>query len=505
MKRLLLSVCLLAAVEATAFDSISLSAGDFAIATGKPSLVTWHDGTAYVPVWSLSGGTAGQSVVAQTPSLPAGCAGVRIELLVAVEDPSVTNGVFTDVFRVNTSQIAAGERLGWRNVIGPQVRTALPDAPGKVRRIVVESYRRVTPGYPLLVRVQREPDDPGDTFVRPVGLVAAEVIPLPAPEKVRTVESSPGYNSWPMMQALGKRLVCAYSRGSGHSIGEGARGVYARSSDDGGRTWSSETAVATDPACGEVTIGKGLDEDGAMLLWVRCLGGPKSHHDLYRTTDGVKFERIASPALSPFPMQITDVFKTPSGLMALWFATDYKNAERNAWGTLVSRDNGVTWEQRTVESGMPMGELPTEPSAVHLGGGRILAIARTEGGPTSEFSQFQLTSTDGGVTWRKERTNIRDVCASTPSLILDPASGRVTNYYYERGKGVLKRRIAKAETIFDRPCDWPPAEAVAFGDEDRPWDAGNVNATFIGNVHYLAFYHGTRTTASVCVVPAPAP
>ena len=37
-----------------------------------------------------------------------------------------------------------------------------------------------------------------------------------------------GYNSWPMIQALGGKLVCAYSRGSAHSIGEGCRGVFAK-------------------------------------------------------------------------------------------------------------------------------------------------------------------------------------------------------------------------------------------------------------------------------------
>ena len=43
-----------------------------------------------------------------------------------------------------------------------------------------------------------------------------------------TVQDCKGYNSWPMMQAIGQRLVCTYSRGTGHNIGEGVRGVFAR-------------------------------------------------------------------------------------------------------------------------------------------------------------------------------------------------------------------------------------------------------------------------------------
>lgn len=324
------------------------------------------------------------------------------------------------------------------------------------------------------------------------------------PEK-RIVEACPGYNSWPMVQALGKRLVCAYSRGSAHTIGEGKRGVFARTSDDGGKTWSPETLVVNDLACGEVTIGKGLDNDGAMLLWVRCFGGPKPHHDLYRSMDGIRFEKLSSPVLSPLPMQITDVFHTKEGLMSLWFATDYRRAQNCAWGTLVSADNGKTWTQRVVERGMPVVELPTEPSAVNLGGGRILAIARTEHDGKAERTQFQLTSTDEGKTWKRERTNIGDVRASTPSLIYDPSTGLVSNYYYERGKGVLKRRVARADDVFGAAKGWSEPEIVGFGEEDRPHDAGNVNATSVGKVHYMAYYNGTRTDTAVVVVPADAP
>ena len=127
-------------------------------------------------------------------------------------------------------------------------------------------------------------------------------------------------------------------------------------------------------------IGKGLDRDGAALFWVRCMGRPKSHHDLYRTVDGVAFEKIAEPSLEPFPMQITDIFHADGKLMALWFATRYREDDEQSWGTLVSADNGRTWTQRTVETVMKKSELPTEPCVVNLGGGRLLGLARTENG-----------------------------------------------------------------------------------------------------------------------------
>lgn len=337
-----------------------------------------------------------------------------------------------------------------------------------------------------------------------IAVIAACALAVDMPVKVRgdgvsaaVVQDAPGYNSWPMVQALDGKIVCAYSKGTAHTIGEGQRGVYAKTSNDGGKTWGEEVCVANDPSVGEVTIGKGLDEKGAMLLWVRRWGAKKGH-DLYRTVDGVKFEKISSPKFSPMPMQVTDVFHVPGvGLMSLWFAGIYSNMkDGHSWGTLTSADNGHTWIQRMVEDNISKADWPTEQSAVYLGDGRILAIARTE----VRDAQFQLTSTDNGKTWKRERTNIRDVFISTPSLVLDPKTSIVHNYYYQRGAKKLKRRSAKADYIFSRPTEWPVPDTLAEGNEVQSWDAGNVNATCVRDRHILAAYSGSPTNAAVFVV-----
>ena len=338
-------------------------------------------------------------------------------------------------------------------------------------------------------------------------VLAACLLAVDMPVKVHgdgvsaaVVQNAPGYNSWPMVQTVGGKIVCAYSKGSAHTIDEGKRGVYARTSTDGGKTWGEEVCVANDPSVGEVTIGKGFDASGAMLLWVRRWGREKGH-DLYRTTDGKTFEKIASPKFSPMPMQVTDVFSVPGvGLMSLWFAGSYSNMkDGHSWGTLTSTDNGRTWTQRTVEDNVSKADWPTEPGAVYLGGGRILAIARTE----VLNAQFQLMSVDGGKTWRRARTNIRDVLISTPSLVFDPDAGVVHNYYYQRGAKKLKRRTAKADYIFGRPTEWPEPDTLAEGNEERPHDAGNVNAAVYGDRHVLATYSGSPTNATVFVVSVP--
>ena len=85
-----------------------------------------------------------------------------------------------------------------------------------------------------------------------------------------TVQAAPGYNSWPMIQTLDSGLVCVYSKGEAHLIDEPCRGVYARCSTDGGRTWGAEHPVCNSGGYGEVATGKGYDNTGAALFWVRC-------------------------------------------------------------------------------------------------------------------------------------------------------------------------------------------------------------------------------------------
>lgn len=319
------------------------------------------------------------------------------------------------------------------------------------------------------------------------------------------VQNAPGYNSWPFVQGLGKKLVCAYSRGERHSIAERCRGVYARTSLDGGLTWTPETLVVNTAEAGESAIGKGLDAAGAMLLWVRCVGDV-CRHDLYRSADGVSFARIASLQPDPMPMQITDVFSVPGvGLMAFWFAGHYRDVPENSWGTLTSADNGTTWKQTVVESGLMKGDWPTEPAGVYLGNGRILAIARVENvAKTAGPGQFQLESSDGGASWTKRRTNIGDVRESTPSLLWDAGSGLLSNYYFERGKGVLKRRVASAPAVWGNPLAWPSPEIVSAG-STHDYHAGNVNATALGGTHFCTFYSGGETQTDVVIAPIPAP
>ena len=479
---------------------LCLTANQLSIATGQPSLVLMANGSMQVPVWSLSGGTVGQSVAGLVGGLPSECRAVKVEIVVTTTD-AATSANFEDVYRVHLSQLVDGAPFTARYRLGTPVSTALPAAPLHTRTILLEPYYEVVPNAPLWVRIQREPGDPADTFTQPTGLAMVKVTPLDAPAKPRVVQDVSGYNSWPMIQALGDKLVCVYGRGKGHTIADDDRAVYARTSTDGGQTWTPETVVANGPDYGEVEVGKGLDATGAMLLWVRRIGKGEWHHDLYRTTDGVTFTLLTTPKLAVRPMQITDIFTVPTvGLMALWFAGDYGDKPTNAWGLVTSSDDGATWKQTTVESDLPKTQWPTEPAAVYLGDGKILVIARTETGP----AQFQIVSTDYGATWKRAPTNISDVAGSTPSLILDAKTGLLSNYYYYRGQGFLRRRVVDPQSVFDHPRTWPAPETVAIGSTSA-WDSGNANATVIGDTHYVSFYSGKAPDTAILVSTLPAP
>ena len=314
------------------------------------------------------------------------------------------------------------------------------------------------------------------------------------------VADSSGYDSWPMCQTMGEKIVCAWSRGTGHDIFEPGRAVFARVSPDGGKTWEEETQVCNTPGRGDVTVGKGLDEEGNMLLWVRHSGPDGFRHRLYRSSDGKNFVCIAEPELPFNLVQITDIFHLPGvGLTALFFGGSYAKDNSHYWGKLTSTDNGSSWRPAVIEENLPRSQWPTEPSAVRLDDGRILAVARTEvTEDTPEKAQFQLTSTDSGRSWRKAKTNITDVMISTPSLILDRGTGLVSCYYYYRGKGLLNRRTADAREIFDAPLCWSAPETVAVG-SCEVCEAGNVNAVSSPMGHVLAWYSGKMPSTAIYV------
>lgn len=491
------------AKDALYAGSICLDADAISAKSGKPSKEILKIKSDKIPAWIFD--SKGENAVSGTlDKMPEGYRGLKVEI-VATPLNAPKSAFTEDVYRATIFQTEKNSTTPINKLKCVPVRSKVPAAPLSLKTIELESCYPAKPGLPVIVSIERLNRDPSDTFDAASALLEIRLTPVKDRHTPFVVEDSKGYNSWPMMQALGNKLVCVYSRGQAHTINEGARNAYVKTSDDGGKTWSKETVLSDSPDYGEVPIGKGLDENSEMLVWIRFVGKDRMHK-LYRTKDGVNFTHISTPVLDPMPMQITDVFHVPTvGLMAIWFTGNYGKDALNAWGTLVSKDNGKTWTQTTVESGLKNIDWNTEQSAVYLGNGKILAIARVEhSSDSTNRAQFQLESSDYGKTWTRQRTNIGDIYISTPSLIYDKQTGLVSNYYYQRARGMLKRRVVAADKIFGNPLSWPSPEIVAFASAVG-YDAGNVNATFIGGTHYLAYYSGDSKNASILVSAAKAP
>lgn len=118
--------------------------------------------------------------------------------------------------------------------------------------------------------------------------------------------------------------------------------------------------------------------------------------------------------------------------------------------------------------------------------------------------QWQLESSDCGKSWTRRRTNIGDVCLSTPTLIFDPSTGTVSNYYYQRGEGRLLCRTTGVEAVWQQPEAWPEPEVVAMGSTEFA-DAGNTNATAAGAQHLIAYYTGVAPQTNIVIIARHAP
>ena len=322
-------------------------------------------------------------------------------------------------------------------------------------------------------------------------------------ETTFVVDDSEAYNAWPYIRKLGEALLVVYSHTTGHEFTTGNVVTLARMSSDDARTWSEPVEIDfAEPPDGEWGACGIPVQTGDALYWHRYWKGNTRWHTLVRTGDGKRFSAVSKPKLDPMPVQIMEPVEIPGrGLVSLWFAGDYRKQDGHSWGLVVSKDSGRTWEQQVVEANLRKADWPTEPSLIHLGGNRLMAVARCEqrceGNPVRRL--FLMTSDDLGFTWHRRLTNIGDVLESTPSAIYDKDTDLVTLYYFQRGPGLLKRRTAKAAEVFGNPMAWSDPVVVACGRKQRDWDSGNVNALRVGDSDYLAYYAGDEKVASVLV------
>ena len=317
-------------------------------------------------------------------------------------------------------------------------------------------------------------------------------------QKVMTIAPPDKYSCWPRIGKVGNRLVCMFVKVLVHEDPHTGKGALYTSISENGIIWTPKRLSIDTEHLRDGVTGCGNDADGNLLFFDR-VGYPSNantYYDVYRTSNGVSFEKISNIPASSSLGHCGDIINVPTkGLMA-FFGTYGNYSDSRSWGYILSEDNGETWNKVTIEDSLLSSECPMEISAAYLGDGKILAVGRYEGNDNEYM--WQMQSSDYGVTWNRVATNVAG-SYNTPSMIYNSISSKVSLYIYNRSTGKLEYREAELNNIWDNPTNWPNAEIIASGAASQ--DAGNVTTCQYGQLQIAAYYTGTSSETGIyCIL-----
>lgn len=307
-------------------------------------------------------------------------------------------------------------------------------------------------------------------------------------EKMLEVAEPTAYKSWPFVGVAGGKLLCLYSVGTSHTDAHSS--IYVKYSDNGA-IWSADRGIISTDSQRENVTGKGYDEDGELIFWVRrgAPGDSDTTFELWKATDYKTFEQVSTPTFATANGHIGDIVNVPGhGLFAFW--NTYGN--ERSWGYAKSTDNGETWTETTIETGQTTTSCPVEMSAVYLGNGKILVMGRQDW--DGNYGMFQIQSDDYGETFTKHSTNI-NYSGSTPSVLYDSESDTISMYCYLRYTGELSLFTTLSETVWNNPTSWTSGTVIATAATGG--NAGNVNACQFGDIQIASFYSGDSTNTGI--------
>lgn len=312
------------------------------------------------------------------------------------------------------------------------------------------------------------------------------------------------YEAWPqILQADNGDLLCIYNDGTQHQY-SGNRVVRQQRSTDAGRTWAAATTIIN-TAEDDATFGIGKTPGGDLLAWVRHedSGGTYTHTCYASTDDGATWSSRCSMSFSPNPVLMSLIEYIPTvGLMCWWHAEVESGESENSYGYLISDDDGVTWTQTTLATGVGTNAWPSEVILQYLGDGNIFGMGRSEAAAAST-KLFQITSEDYGTSWSVVETNITDQFRTRAAVEVRDDEVRI--YYWHRNYGILRRRTASLASIWSSPTSWPASEVVGASGYLTDADTGYPDTVQLGDEELVVYYAGDAANCKIYTTQPAAP
>lgn len=302
----------------------------------------------------------------------------------------------------------------------------------------------------------------------------------------KLVKEDREYNGFPVMVKTNSgRLIVAYSSGKQHALGSDLnRRVKYKYSDNGGTLWSEEFTMLELADRDQFISGMGVAPNGNIIAFIRtnAEGNTNSlNHVLVSSNDGVTFTvteiltNSSSPLIgrSSVPNMIVEI--DDGKLMSLTSAFYQGNFGLQA---IFSLNDGVKWTEAVTiipETFPNTASIPTEIRPVYLGNGQIIAIGRNRNN-----NLYQLTSTDNGLTWKVEISNIDDCDENPVGIVHHVATDIIAIYYFDRKSNEFKTRIVQREQALVSPKAWSLSRVVTYtGSYRQTIDIGYTTSVLI--------------------------
>ncbi len=210
------------------------------------------------------------------------------------------------------------------------------------------------------------------------------------------------------------RILFVYSHFTGTSSGDAAQArLAARTSSDGGETWSGDTFIATpeeDSVMNVMSVSLLRHANGDLGIFYLLR---RSWHDMRMVCrrsadDGATWGApvVTMPAAGYYVVNNDRVVRLASGRLIIPAALHPALADRNESSAVdwrgvaqffLSDDDGRTWRQAPGYGTLPVAHTRSglqEPGVVELAPGQLWAWARTDLG-----RQYEMFSADNGETW----------------------------------------------------------------------------------------------------------